>query len=54
MKKIFLISFKFSYRGDYPTCYELVYAENYDEALTKLANKYRTEKLYEFENCTIL
>jgi hypothetical protein len=49
---IYLLSFSLGIGDEYPICYELIYAENYENAINKLKEKH--QKVYEIENCTIL
>ena len=49
---IYLLSFSLGIGNEYPICYELIYAENYENAMNKLKEKH--QKVYEIENCTIL
>ena len=49
---IYLLSFSLGIGDEYPICYELIYAENYENAINKLKEKH--PKVYEIENCTIL
>ncbi len=49
---IYLLSFSLGIGNEYPICYELIYAENYENAMNKLKEKH--PKVYEIENCTIL
>ena len=49
---IYLLSFSLGIGDEYPICYELIYAENYENAMNKLKEKH--QKVYEIENCTIL
>ena len=49
---IYLLSVSLGIGDEYPICYELIYAENYENAMNKLKEKH--QKVYEIENCTIL
>jgi hypothetical protein len=49
---IYLLSFSLGIGDEYPICYELIYAENYENAMNKLKEKH--PKVYEIDDCTIL
>lgn len=51
--KPFLFSYTHGIGDEFPICYQLVYAENEEDAIIKLKNKF-FHKIYEIENCTIL
>ena len=57
-KNIYLLSFNLGIGDEYPICYELVYADSFENAKDKLKEKYNTnyfcQRVYDIENCTIM
>jgi hypothetical protein len=51
-KNIYLLSFNLGIGDEYPICYELIYADSFENAKDKLKEKYK--RVYEIDNCTII